>query len=480
MLPRPSRTLQRSLAIRVVAVSVSACIALTVFFALRYMLDTPRLRRLTLENEVRTIIEAMVRRDDPARWPQFTDYPENYAFRVYDHRTADRRKLIAEANPSLLPLLATGGDNAEFTLSEGFGPAPGPNGSVVADSWQMTDHVDVKDRSYWVQVVMVGDPDWRWRWVIGEEVRDHVMVPVLFIIPALSVAMLLTTMSALRPLRRIAALAGSLGRAISSGAPLSPLPEDDLPLEVRNVVTAINAMLNRLERSLQLQKQFASDVAHEVRTPLAVVVLAASGLPPSPARDTITEELNELGTLVNQLLRFAQAEDVMSREQHMLDLAEVARKVGEDLAGAAIARGVVIEYDAPALPVSLLGHAALIDMAIRNVADNAIRLAPAGSAVSITVKPPGEVIVDDRGPGVPDAHKQLIFDRFWRADRTRGGVGIGLALVRRVARLHGGDVRVEDHPGGGARFILTFVSSDAATAVASAVRQEPSEALLPS
>jgi len=345
-------------------------------------------------------------------------------------------------------------------LSEGFGPAQAPGGQAVDDRWQMIDHFDVKDRSYWVQMVMVGDPAWRWQRVVEEEMRDHVMVPVLFIIPALGVAMLLTTMSALRPLRGIAALAEALGRAVALGGPLTPLPEDNLPLEIRHVVAAINAMLHRLERSFQVQKQFASDVAHELRTPLAVVVLEASRLPASPARDAITEELNHLAALVNQLLRFAQAEDVMMRERHLVDLVGIARKVCEDLAGAAVGKDVTIEFDAPAQPISLLGNAALIDIAIGNVLDNAVRLAPSGTAVCVTVTLDGKVFVDDRGPGVPDEHKESIFDRFWRADRSRGGVGIGLALVRRVARLHGGDVRVEDRAGGGARFILTFAPTD--------------------
>jgi len=459
--PRPSRTLQQILTIRLLAVAVTACLALTAFFLAHYVLDTPRLRRLTLENEARMIEDMLTRGQDPAAWSGFREYPQNYALRVYDHRTADRRRLVAEVNPRLLPALAAAGENAEFALSEGFGPASAPQGEAVGDSWQIVDHVDLKGRSYWVQLVMVGDPAWRWRWVIEEEMRDHVMVPVLFIVPALVLAILLSTLLALRPLRRVATLAASLDRAVSTGAPLVPLPEDNLPREVRDVVAAINAMLYRLEASFRLQKQFASDVAHELRMPLAVVVLEAARLPPSPIRDTITEELNELGVLVNQLLRFAQAEDVMSRERHLVDLVAIARKVSEELAGIAVTRGVVIEFDAPATPVMLRGHAALIDIAIRNVIDNAIRIAPPGSAVEVTVGAAGEVAIDDRGPGVPDQHKELIFDRFWRADRSRAGAGIGLALVRRVARLHGGDARVEDRPGGGARFILSFVPHDA-------------------
>jgi signal transduction histidine kinase len=221
-------------------------------------------------------------------------------------------------------------------------------------------------------------------------------------------------------------------------------------------------MMTRLERSFQSQKQFASDVAHELRTPLAIVVLEASRLPEGPLRDTITSELSALSALVNQLLRFAQAEDVMTRERIDVNVSGVARDVCEDLAGTAMRRGIVIEFDAPDSPVQVLGNAALIDIALRNVLDNAIRLAPTGSDVSVTVAPDATVYVDDRGPGVADEYKELIFDRFRRADRSRGGAGIGLALVRRVARLHGGEAWVEDREAGGARFALSFAGPNAA------------------
>jgi signal transduction histidine kinase len=162
-----------------------------------------------------------------------------------------------------------------------------------------------------------------------------------------------------------------------------------------------------------------------------------------------------LAKLVNQLLRFAQAEDVMARERHMVDVGDVARTVCEDLAGMAASRRVALEFDVlSSNPVKLLGHSALVDIAIRNLLDNAIRHSPQGGTVSVTVDTGGNVLVEDEGRGVPDEQKQLIFERFYRADRQRIGTGIGLALVRRIARLHGGDAIVEDRPGGGARFIL--------------------------
>jgi signal transduction histidine kinase len=459
--PLSDQTLSRVLIVRSIVVSLAVTLALTVFIALHYLIDTPRLRRLTLENEISMVRQAMARGEDPTTWDHFKRYPHNYALRVFNHRTAAHRQLAMQVNASLLPPLeGPDAESTELTLSEGFGPSRGAGGEVVEDRWQITDHFDVGERSYWVHIVMVGDPARRWLYVIGDEMQEHVLVPGLFIIPPLVLAILITTISALRPLRSIASFAEVLGRNVSQGGSLAPLPTDNLRLEFRKVVTAINVMLRELEHSFQHQKQFASDVAHELRTPLAVVALEAERLPDSPARGAITRELNDLSALVHQLLRFAQAEDVMQREKQIVALAPIARKVCEDLAAVAVRRPALLEFDAPDEPIGLLGNAALIDIAVRNIVDNAIRLTVAGSTVSVTVKRPGGVVVEDLGPGVPDEHKELIFDRFRRGDRSGTGAGIGLALVRRVARLHGGDVWVEDRDSGGARFVIEFVSSD--------------------
>jgi signal transduction histidine kinase len=86
-----------------------------------------------------------------------------------------------------------------------------------------------------------------------------------------------------------------------------------------------------------------------------------------------------------------------------------------------------------------------------------VKLSPPRSTISVSVDAERKIIVDDCGPGVPDALRELIFERFWRADGLQvPGSGIGLALFRRIAFLHGGDVRVADRTGGGARFVMTF------------------------
>lgn len=458
MRTRPDRTLQRILIVRVLAVSALATLALVVFVVLSYTLDKARLRELTLRNETARIIAALRRGESPAEWSDFKEFPEAYGLRILDHRTPPRRKMIAEVNAQLLPRLGPIGGEEDVTLREGFGTIDDPDDRPRKDRWYLTDHEDVGEHSYWIQTVMVGDPARHWQRVLWAEVRDDVLTPVLFIIPALAGVILATTAFALRPLNGVASQAAALERDVSAGGALTPLPVSNLPLEVGNVVAAINAMLRQLERSFSIQRQFTSDAAHQLRTPLAVLLLEASGLPVSPIRDRIINDLQQLAVMVNQLLRFAQAEAVMGGERHRVDIAAIARRVCEDLGVIAVARGVAIEFDAPADPATVSGHEALIDIAIRNVVDNAIKFSPKGESVIVEVDRQGCVTTDDRGPGIADQQKDLIFERLWRSagDGNNGGVGIGLALVRRVTRLHGGDARVCDRPGGGSRFVLTF------------------------
>ncbi len=464
MIQRPGRTLSRLLAVRMILVALGVSFALIALTAARYVLDTPELRRLTLEMQVRHIVEAIRRGDDPTTWEIYKDYPKAYGFRVFDHRQAWQRKVIAETNAELLTSLeegsktqSIGADKDLFSGMTSIAAREAMGEGEPDNIWLMTGRGEVGDHIYWVQAVMVGDPAWQWMRVLGEELLEHVVVPTLFIVPALMLAVYFATRRALRPLTRVARQASALGGAVSSGRSFAPLSDEGLPLELEGVVGGINAMLAKLDRSLTLQKEFTSDAAHQLRTPLAVLLLEVSALSPSPARDRLKRELGDLADLVNQLLRFAQAEDAMARGRDAVDIAETARRVCEDFSAAAFSAKKQIEFDAPEERAVVSGHPALIDAAIRNIVDNAVKLSAPHSTISVSVDAERRIVVEDHGPGVPDAQKDLIFQRFWRADGRRGpGSGIGLALVRRIAFLHGGDVRVEDRPGGGARFVMTL------------------------
>ncbi|HME27370.1 MAG TPA: HAMP domain-containing protein, partial [Acetobacteraceae bacterium] len=277
-------TLTRILAVRTALVAACVSLLLTAFVFARYTLDTPNLRRATLQLEVSNILTALRDGADPSRLYPYRQYPNAYGFRVFDRRLPQTRKLIAAANPELFPVLRQlapeAGAVPEPEITEGFGKLPGPDGSSAADRWVLTDHEDVKDRSYWLQAVMIGDPAWHWWPVIAGEMRDHVAIPLVVAVLPLTLAMLFTVRYALRPLDRIARQAAALGAAVGSGGKLTPLAAEHLPLEFHQVVTAINAMLARLEHTLSLQKQFTADAAHELRTPIAVLLLQIDQLPP--------------------------------------------------------------------------------------------------------------------------------------------------------------------------------------------------------
>ena len=459
---RGPRRLSMILALRMVAVSAASFALLFLLFFVKYMLDTPALRHATLETDVAEIVQAMGEGRDPATLPEYVRQPPAYGFRVFDRRRLQDRKLVAQANAHLLPDPAPNQDVSGFTasgdLAQDFDiiqpPGGGPELSIL------TERVSLDGNPLWVQVATLGDPDWEWGEVITSEMLDHVVLPAVIVVPALTLAIFAATRHALKPLRRIADQAAELGSAVAAGRKLTTLPETDLPLEFSRVVSALNAMLEKLEQSLEQQRQFTADAAHELRTPLSVLMLEIEELPPSPVTARLTEEVRGLSQLVNQLLRFAQAEEAMMRERHPVNVTAVARGVCEDLAPAALSRKQEIEFDAPNAPPSALGQSDLIEVAIRNLVDNALRHAPPRSAVSVTVQRGPRVLVEDRGPGIPDAQKEKVFDRFWRADRNRpGSTGIGLALVRRIAQLHGGRAHVEDRPGGGARFVLTLEPS---------------------
>ena len=463
------RSLSRILAVRMIAVSVAVSILLTVLVFIHYMVSVPQLHEATLHRNAYAIAQALGAGQDPAKIPLYRDYPQSYGFRVFDTRNLVTRRILASANTRWLPavdrLPASAGRTdrsrkqsvGASDLMEGFDqfrPRRGelPEGSVVSLEIH---RVVLPGHKYWVQAYMIGDPAWAGLGIIIDKVISHVLFPLLAIVPALTLAIFLTTRGALRPLRQLSGDANVIGNAVARGRTLVPVSGQGMAREFSDVANAINTMLEMLERSLKLQKQFTSDAAHELRTPLAVLLLEVSQLPPSPARERIKTDLEELANLVNELLRFAQAEDAMAHERERVDVVATARKVCEDAAVTAVASRQLIEFDYSAVRTDVPGNGSLIEIAIRNLVDNALKYSPANSTVSVRIDPGPVVIVEDEGEGIPLAQRDRIFERFWRANRTaRMGAGVGLALVRRIAQLHNGNVRLEDRSAGGTRMIM--------------------------
>lgn len=440
-------------------------------FLTYYLSDSSRLPQATLHSMALSIAGSLSHARDPSQDRLYRQYSNSYAFRAFDGRLVAKRHLLASANAEWLKSVVAGRASETFAgsdrdpmalrsdLEEGFAlvRSTDPKTLRVNSVYILTHRVVLSGHKYWIQVVMRADPAWVSAGVIFGELDDHVVFPILFLVPALTLTIFLTMRSVVRPLHGISRAANMIGHAVERGQSSTPLPEYGMVREFHDVAVAMNTMLSRLNHSLQSQKQFISEVAHELRTPLSVLLLEVAHLPPDASRNRIKTDLQNLGNLVNELLRFAQAEDVLAQEREEVDVSAIARKVCEESVSFAIQRQQLLELNGAGHPNVTMGNSTLIEIAIRNLVENALKYSPRDSTVTVTVTRGPTVTVEDCGPGVPLSQRDTIFERFWRADAEAvNGAGVGLALVRRILQLHDGRVWLEARPEGGARFILNF------------------------
>ncbi|HKB19518.1 MAG TPA: HAMP domain-containing sensor histidine kinase [Gaiellaceae bacterium] len=232
--------------------------------------------------------------------------------------------------------------------------------------------------------------------------------------------------------------------------------------ELSRLGATFNEMLDSLERSIRSQRQLVSDASHELRTPLTSlrtnIDLLNQGIELSDhdrerlLRD-VTRELEELTTLVANTVELARGGQ---RDLHLehVRLDELAERVVQR----AEARFPSLEFELEADETTVWGDPEELERALWNLVENAAKWSNGGGRVELRVED-GQVAVRDHGPGVPEAERPFVFDRFYRSERARGkpGSGLGLAIVRQIAESHGGRVDVEDAEGGGARFRLVLV-----------------------
>jgi len=256
----------------------------------------------------------------------------------------------------------------------------------------------------------------------------------------------------LRPVGSITALAGTIGGA-NNGA---RVPVPDTGDEIERLATTVNAMLDRIEEGRAAQRQFTSDAAHELRTPLMALQgeleLVASNA--QPVDDALLERLDSLcgrlGERIDDLVLLSTLDEARPIALAPIDLLALVREEAAVVAPTAEVNGTSVE-------VSL--DRALVARAIRNLLANARRHAVDRVAVTVA-EADGQVWlhVDDDGPGADPSQRDEIFRRFTRLDEARtadrGGAGLGLAIVASVAEAHGGGVDLAVSPFGGARFSL--------------------------
>jgi signal transduction histidine kinase len=270
-----------------------------------------------------------------------------------------------------------------------------------------------------------------------------------------------------RVLKRIDAMTETT-RRIMAGDFSGRLPVGRSGDELDRLAQSLNAMLERIEALMRGLKEVSDNIAHDLRTPLTrlrnrceqALRAAKNEAEYRAALEATIEESDELMRTFNALLMIARAESGQARENMAeLDAAEIARGIGELYEPIADDRGLALRVEASS-PAPVHGNRELVSQALANLVDNAIKYAkpaPAidGAAPEVLVRVLGAgdrilLTVADNGPGIAEADRKRAVERFVRLEQSRSepGSGLGLSLASAVARLHGGELRLEDnHPG---------------------------------
>ena len=260
---------------------------------------------------------------------------------------------------------------------------------------------------------------------------------------------------------------------------LRALPEQLAPQEIAPLIASVNSLMQRLQTSINAQKRFIANAAHQLRTPVAALRTLselAARMPDGAERDQSMSRLVATGErvshLATQLLTLVRAESAgTTRLSVPVDLRDLCESVAHDVVPHALEREIEFSLEGSDGAVVVTGDPTLIGELVRNLLDNAFKYTPRRGTVVLTVLGGGTesalILVDDSGPGVPESEHGRIFApfaRFAHMDEETGapigGTGLGLAIVREVADAHGAAVNVERSKLGGARFIVSFASEN--------------------
>jgi two-component system OmpR family sensor kinase/two-component system sensor histidine kinase QseC len=282
----------------------------------------------------------------------------------------------------------------------------------------------------------------------------RIVIPLILLLPIMIIAVAWIVGRGLLPLRRLTAEVQR--RDVRS---LKPLVSENLPREIEPLVAELNRLLARLREAFAVQRDFISDAAHELRSPLTALRLQLQLLERAPDEPARLEARARLGDaveraihLVEQLLALARSDPQENRgDIETIDLAAAAAQGITDSHALAVSRNIDLGLEAEP-NILIHGDQESIRILVRNLVDNAVRYTPPGGAVQVRCRatPDGSVLeVIDTGPGIAAADRERVFDRFYRrAQGQESGTGLGLAIVKAIAGRHGARVALGDTQGG--------------------------------
>lgn len=302
------------------------------------------------------------------------------------------------------------------------------------------------------------------------EILLGMLLPELGLVAATLLLVWIGIRSGLRPLNEL-----RQQLAKRSPSDLRPIAAHGLTEEIQPVVDELNQLLLRLDESLLAQRHFVSDAAHQLRTPIAAlqtqveVALRESEREQRPQLKQILGAAQRLAHLVQQLLALARAEPKDGVADQIVDLATIVRDVAETALPRAIAAGHDLGFELA--PATVQGSRLLLQEALCNLIDNAIHYTPTPGTITVGCRTSGQraiLSVEDSGPGIPEAALEKVFERFYRLPESGGdGCGLGLAIVRQIARQHGAEMVIGKSAAlGGTLIEMRFSPLDGAPAPA--------------
>lgn len=299
-------------------------------------------------------------------------------------------------------------------------------------------------------------------------VIEHTL-PLLIGLPLLA---LLVSLAVKRGLRPVAVLTEMLDRRTPGSR--KPMPANVAPQEIKPLIVALNQQLERLEDALEREHRFATDVAHELRTPLAATMihLESAMISDDPTEVEFTvrhaqQSMARLGRRVEQILAMARLEaGAASQQRTRLDLARIATEVIEELAPLIVEKDIAASLSPDDAPVIVRGHEVALTAMFRNLIENALRYTEAGGQVEVAIHRDGHTaVIDiyDNGPGIPEGRRQAVFQRFHREEESATrGYGLGLNIVQRAIELHEASIELLESPLGRGLLVRIRMAAEAA------------------
>lgn len=304
---------------------------------------------------------------------------------------------------------------------------------------------------------------------LATQIMLSIMIPQVILIILSGLAVWIGVTKGLLPLKT---LEQDLNNR--SSLDLTAIPETRVPAEVLPLVTAINDLIERLKKDIEMQQRFVANAAHQLRTPLAglkTYIYAAKRLPSDQRMNAVLDQIDagtdRMTRLANQLLALAKAEPTnKSTRFERIDLNLIVSTVTADFVSEALVKNLELTFVGSESPALINGNTSDLTEITTNLLENAILYSQEGGHILVRVSNGAQVIlsVQDDGPGIPPQERSRVFERFYRILGSEApGSGLGLAIVKEVAVAHNADVSVGSGPTGkGTTVSLSFPTAQTA------------------